>query len=512
METITSKKLFLAAEFILLIFILNGGFKLIAQEKKGSLAFKQNRVSPQLLIFKPYDAAYQLYSGFVLVQKANAGDPFAQHELGLRYLTGEGFQQDTNKSFFWIQKAAEQKLPAALYNLGIFFNNGWAVEWNPFEAFKNILNAAKQDMPQAQYFVGLTFTENLIMPRNLFAAYGWIKKSANLGFEPAKETLLEFEKRGITSEIDSTSIQNKNGKDKKNSKSGLQLIDFTADTSTSVNDSTLIEEVIKGSGKFFQEDAGIKDLSDFTKISDSSRLSKLYSSANCGSPEALTLLGKIYELGITVNKNLILAASFYARAIVLESPRASKQLWELVQQKNFVPILKDGIAQNNDEAKFVLALLAALKFDNLTNEQEIIKLLNDAVSKNNVNSINYLGLCCYTGNNIKKNKYQAKKLWESAASLGNDEAAARLIMINIADKSTNKSDINILKSLEEQGSILAQFSLAYCFENGFGIKKNMGEAVHYYRKAAFRGSVGAYESLKKIYDELRPSEKEFQLK
>jgi TPR repeat protein len=93
-------------------------FHLHAQEKKKSLAFR-NYEALTIPFVLPSTLDYQLLEAFVLMQKANAGESAAQHELGLRYLFGKGFPADTVKAAFWIQKAASQNLPLAQYNLGI---------------------------------------------------------------------------------------------------------------------------------------------------------------------------------------------------------------------------------------------------------------------------------------------------------------------------------------------------------------------------------------------------------
>ena len=102
------------------------------------------------------------------MKEANAGNALAEHELGLRYILGQGVIADTIKAAYWLHKAAEQKLPGACYNYGILLNNGWGVQWNPFEAYKYFLEAAHNDMPQAEYLIGLSFCRGyhklLILP------------------------------------------------------------------------------------------------------------------------------------------------------------------------------------------------------------------------------------------------------------------------------------------------------------------------------------------------------------
>jgi TPR repeat protein len=68
-----------------------------------------------------------------------------------------------------------------------------------------------------------------------------------------------------------------------------------------------------------------------------------------------------------------------------------------------------------------------------------------------------------------------------------------------------------LEKFENDGSILAQFTLGYCYENGIGVKKNLPNAVKYYRNAAQRGNQFAYEQLKRLYNNLRPATETFKV-
>ena len=148
--------------FFLLSFVQ---FLLSAQEQKKSQAFRSYESASVPLVL-PSTLDLQLLEEFELMQKANAGESTAQHELGLRYLFGKGFPTDSAKAWYWIQKAADQHLPLAQFNLGILLMNGRGIDWNPFEAFKQFQAAAEQDVPEALYVVGLLYTEKLIVPRS----------------------------------------------------------------------------------------------------------------------------------------------------------------------------------------------------------------------------------------------------------------------------------------------------------------------------------------------------------
>src|SRR5258708_37397533 len=113
-----------------LAFLVSSSIHPGAAAQTKSLALKDSlRAVRGVYPFHRDDSAWQSWNLFILVQSANSGDPSAQHELGLRYLLGDGFEADTAKAALWIQKAAAQNVYPARYNYGILLNNGWGVRW-----------------------------------------------------------------------------------------------------------------------------------------------------------------------------------------------------------------------------------------------------------------------------------------------------------------------------------------------------------------------------------------------
>ncbi|MEK9135639.1 MAG: tetratricopeptide repeat protein, partial [Bacteroidota bacterium] len=174
--------------------------------------YRKDRPSPLLI---QSDVTYRLWQTFLLERQANAGDVLAQHELGIRYLTGKGVSADTAKGAHWIQRAAAQNLAPAQFNLGLLFYHGWGVEWNPFSAYKYFLTAAKRGLVEAEYVMGQFLTDNLVVPRNWNEAYRWVKLAADSGYAPAKETLKELDKRMAQLNADSSAMRG--GKDRPDS-------------------------------------------------------------------------------------------------------------------------------------------------------------------------------------------------------------------------------------------------------------------------------------------------------
>lgn len=507
------------SNFIILIiaFVFYFSSENFSQDSSRSLAFRHPINNNPNFIFRPSDVSYNLYEGFILMQKANAGDPIAQHELGIRYLLGEGFESDTSRSFYWIKKAADQGLETALYNVGIFYNNGWGVDWNPFIAFKYFLQSAEKGFAQAQFVIGIIYTEDIIVPKNLIVAYKWLKKASAQNNERAKEILTQLEKKGITSDdsdLNSNKKLNANSNKQSQSNSNYQLnyIDFSADTSATINDSLLVDDLIK-------VDEELKKSMDIEVINNSSihkitSVDEIEKKAEIGNPESLTLLGRMYENGINVDKNVIKSASLYIRAYLLESFRAFKLLVDLIQQKEFYPELKREIDLKNPEAFYVWATLSALKFDYQITNEDALRFLQLSISQNYLPAYLEMGRWYYNGTFVKKDINKTIEYWEEASNKKSSEAKIRLIILNFTINENSNFDKNTFKFLEEQekeGSILAQIALAYFYEKGIVVKKNKANAVELYRQAAFRGSQIAYNALKNLYDELRPNDPMFEI-
>lgn len=501
---------------ILFIILFLISFESYSQDSTGSLAFKKNRPVKRSSLFYQPDLSYQLWKQFTLTREANSGNPFAEHELGLRYLLGEGAAADTVKGAYWIKRAAEKDLTAACFNYGILLINGWGVEWNPDLAFQFFLKAAKDSMPQAQYVVGLFFTEDLLFERNWDEAYQWIKKSSDADYEPAKKTLADLTKKIPRLKNDSTAKEVHENKSEKSkiledetaeSSIGLVFIDFDLETDSvpEITLKNLLEDLLKIGEEKVKEDLGITEYSIEKDSMDSFNFSGLIKAAENGSPEALTLLGYFYQHGIHYSKDEITAAAYYIRAISLDSPAAKALLWNMNRENNLYKELVQLTAQDDPEALFVWYGLNSLELDNSITKQDAFNLLKKSAGHNYPPAVVELGLCYYTGKYTAQDKNKAYEVWNDAQKRGIKEAELRMETAKVLQHGNLPSElrINILNNWERNGSILAQAILGYCYEKGIGVTEDKGKAAKYYRLSAHRGSEYAYRELKRLYKESR---------
>ncbi|MEW6654710.1 MAG: SEL1-like repeat protein, partial [Bacteroidota bacterium] len=313
--------------------------QILAQDTTRSQVFRDDLPRRQHIIKAKYPS-YTLIAGYVLATDANKGDPFAQHELGIRYLMGSGFPKDTVKAIYWIRKAVDQNLPAARFNYGILLYNGIGVPWNPFEAYQNFNAASQAALPESQFALGLLYTDNLAVNRDFGKAYKLFKLSAEGKYQPAKDVLNQMLKSGFIPPNDSTYVpaakRNDDAAQVLNPNWELDYFNFEnkgKDTSTA-----FIKEMLSSKKNELKKYLGLEKF-DSTKV-DTTSLGLLEFAANNGSPEALLLVAKNFENGISVKKDLAKAASYYLRASRLGSFKAGEALYRLVQDDKFIEALK----------------------------------------------------------------------------------------------------------------------------------------------------------------------------
>jgi len=507
-------------KYFFLIFI----FLLVTRNASGqdstqSFAFKNNQPDRRATIFYQGDLSYRIWQQFNLIREANAGDALAQHELGIRYLFGEGVEADTVKAARWIKSAADHGVTAAKYNYAILLINGWGTDWDPFKAFDLFKEAAEEGMPPAQYALGLLYTDNLIVKRNWGKAYNWISEAAEKGNDNAEETLKEIKKKVPLSEIDTTASNlntpdnNYAGNDNSlKSSLGLVFIDFedVLDSIPEVSNRRLLEDLTHSGYSILSDSikSALKD-TDFTSIAGF--IPMINKTADYGSPEALTFIGRLYETGIYYSKDLLKAIEYYIRAARFDSPTASIFLYRMQKAGKFFPLLKKETDNDDPVALYDWYGLEILGLDNQITLGDALNLLKRSADKDFIPALIEYGLQLYSDNNHRDLK-NAFLVWSRAESLGSVDAATRLNAVIVLDQLSSSGYADNIKELlktADLGSVLSLAVIGYAYEQGIQLPKDKALAVKYYREAAQRGSRFAYDRLKLLYDAIRPASPEF---
>lgn len=124
-----------------------------------------------------------------IVQLADAGDPFAQCELGASYNIGIDLVQNNVQAFEWTEKAAKQGYRVAQCNLGGYYEDGQGIKQNQAEAIKWYRKAAEQGFPRAQQILGSCYYEGTGVEQNYAESVKWFQKAAEQGDDWAQLNL-----------------------------------------------------------------------------------------------------------------------------------------------------------------------------------------------------------------------------------------------------------------------------------------------------------------------------------
>ena len=486
-----------------------------ASDSTRSLALRSSLARQRFSLALSDNSYSRLWDVIELREKANSGNPFAQHELGLRYLLGRDYAPDTLKAGYWIKKAADQNLLPARYNLGILQNNGWGVPWNPFEAYRHFQYAANHGMEEAQYVFGMLLTDNLTVPRNDVEAIRWIKMSADSGFSPARETLAEFNRRGIAESANAPNEPASDSSDTNAANAGgeIPFLGFPPAPEDSSSDMSGRPDAEITAGAALAEGGPDADGNAPKESGDAGTMRSILAAAEAGNPDALILLGRLAETEKGREKDEILASFYFLRAIRNNSPWAPGFLARVIRQEGFFDRLRIRAGRNDAMAQFVWAALVSLGFDRQLDDRQALQLLEASAAQKCNPAVVELGLYYYSGKWVGQDREKGKSLLRQAAKGGDREAKIRLWMIGLGEgqKSDVAALVDSLRLASSDGSILAQTMIGYCYDKGIGVGRNVPRSVEYYRKAYQRGSMAAYNALRELYDEIRPDDPEFRI-
>jgi TPR repeat protein len=244
---------------------------------------------------------------------------------------------------------------------------------------------------------------------------------------------------------------------------------------------------------------------------DTSIARMILEEAEDGSPEALALAGMWYAKGIGVARDTVAAAVYDIRAMQFDSPEGAQMLWEIIHGADFFALLKGRVDQDDPAAEFVWAVLHRLKYEYEITDDQALKLLTRSAEQGFVPAQIEMGMCYAAGTWVPADKHKGMRLWEQAAEEGNVEAKIRVLTAVVTAGEADSDAVKQLYAYAANGSVLAETALGYCYENGTGVRPDKAAAVRFYRKAAQRANQAAFTALKRLYDDLRPKEKQFRV-
>ena len=120
-----------------------------------------------------------------LRKAAEAGDPRAAFEVGMRFAEGRGVTADSAKAVEWYRRAADKGLIPATYRLAVALEKGLGTERDPEGAKRAYQTAAEAGNIRAMHNLGVLHAN----ARDMNAAIPWFQKAADQGLKDSQFNL-----------------------------------------------------------------------------------------------------------------------------------------------------------------------------------------------------------------------------------------------------------------------------------------------------------------------------------
>ena len=176
-------------------------------------------------------------------------------------------------------------------------------------------------------------------------------------------------------------------------------------------------------------------------------------------PDALFMLGYMYDLCKGVSQDQVKAAEYYLKAA---------EFGHSIAQTNLAAMYKlgEGVKQDLIEA---------------------VRWYKKAIEQNNPNAMNCLGLMYAYGIGVPKDVIEAVRLYRKAAELDYAPAQYNLAIYYETGRGIIKDTVEAIKwylKSAENGFAEAQYTLGVCYRDGSLAEKDLFEATYWMEKAS----------------------------
>ena len=128
---------------------------------------------------------------------ADAGNPAAEYEVGLRLVDGRGVTRDPKAAAGWFEKAARQGLAPAAYRLGSQFEKGIGVARDAAQSTDWYQRAADAGNIRAMHNLAVMLAEGVGGKSDYTKAAQWFAKASQMGVRDSQFNLAILYARGL---------------------------------------------------------------------------------------------------------------------------------------------------------------------------------------------------------------------------------------------------------------------------------------------------------------------------
>lgn len=422
--------------------------------------------------------------------KAEKGDAEAQLIVGMCYSAGEGgVKQDDKEALKWLQMAAKQKNYQAMYVLSVYCMEGrGGIPKNEELGKKLLINASNGGFAEAQY----EYASSLAEEKKMDEALPLMKKSADQGFVPAQTAL-------------GTYYVNMMKPGSKEHEEGLTLLSLAAaegdlDAQMTLA-GTLIDQKNVVAGVVWLEIAGMngeKSIPDLIKNitltpKDCYEISSAFFMGDGIIPKNYEKYKQWGERAVAQNN----ADAFFSLGVYYFGGYNHEQ-----NLSKGIAYLTKAADQGNAEAQALLAIAYRNGRGVPQDYKKAIELLQKSAKQQNADAYKQLAFTSLFGLGITSKEETTQKLFEKAVEM--KEPTSTIFMdyckTNSISLENGPAIIKQLADSAKNGDATAQFLMAECFSDGYGMKMDEKGMVAYYTMAAKQNYAPALTALSWIYE------------
>lgn len=222
--------------------------------------------------------------------------------------------------------------------------------------------------------------------------------------------------------------------------------------------------------------------------------------AKQGDDNALVMVGRFYETGSGVEKNLEKAEEIYQQLADKNNARGTNLLAMLKEdqgkKEEAIELYLKSAKLGSSSASYNLGILYKYNHDFVKAKEMFEIAIKEHNSSNAMMSLGDL----YSDDSAgEKNTELAEKWYKESIQSGNDYAITRLGML-YGDLEKYDEAIKCYEIAIKKGDPVAMNSMGLLYQHGFGVKRDIQKAVKLYQDASNNDGVGGLIDLGLLYE------------
>ena len=424
---------------------------------------------------------------------ANANVANAIFHLGRLYYDGKGVQQDYNKAFGLFKKACDLRESLAYEYLADCYFYGQGTKINYEKALQFYLKVKPRGV--IEYQIGCIYARGLSTGSDYPKAAEHFQKGVDFGHAPSMNNLgvLYYNGEGVQKDYNKAFELFKKASDLGETTAHGWLADcYYYGYGTQKDYQKALQLYLKAKsnghneaqiGRIYRDGLG-------TSVDINKAIEHFQKGVDFGNARSMNNLGALYYNGEGVQKDYNKAFELFKKASDLGYTTAHGWLADCCfygygTQKDYQKALQLYLkAKSNGHNE---AQIGRIYRDGLGTSVDINKAIEHyqkGVDFGNTNSMINLGILYYEGKSIQQDYYKAFELFEKASDLENKTAYAWLAECYYYGNGTKK-DYQKALQLYLKGNLYGytQSQIGRIYESGQDVKKNLTEALNWYKKA-----------------------------